>query len=261
MTSGDVLRRAALSFESLLADVYWIRAIQHYGRTRLAAGEGRDYGRLYPLLDATTTLDPRFDAAYRYGAVFLAEPPPGGPGRPDLAVSLLRKGMANAPERWQYVQDIGFVHYWWRHDFGEAARWFARAAEMQGAPWWLRPLAASTMTEGGNRAGARTLWRRMRDSTGDAWMRAEAARRLGQLDALDEVDRYQRAADRFRARTGRAPASWRDLASAGAVTGVPLDPAGVAYELAPGTGAVTVSPRSALFPLPETGRFPGAPER
>ena len=35
-----------------------------------------DYPLLYPLLDLTTTLDPRFNIAYRFGAVFLAEPYP-----------------------------------------------------------------------------------------------------------------------------------------------------------------------------------------
>ena len=45
----------------------------------------RTYALLYPLLDLTTTLDPYFSIAYRFGAIFLGEPYPGGPGRPDLA--------------------------------------------------------------------------------------------------------------------------------------------------------------------------------
>ena len=31
--SPTVMRKAALSFDSVLADVYWIRALQHYGAT------------------------------------------------------------------------------------------------------------------------------------------------------------------------------------------------------------------------------------
>ena len=259
--AAAMMRPAALSFEAVVADLYWIRAVQHYGRTRLSGGRGGDYALLYPLLDIVTTLDPRFHGAYRLGAALLAEPPPGGPGRPDLAIALLRKGMANAPERWEYLQDIGFVHYWWLRDVEGAAHWFRRAADMAGAPWWLRPLAATTLAEGGDRDGARTLWRRVHDSTGDAWMRGEAARRLAQLDALDAVDGYQRAVDRFRERTGRVPGSWRDLVATGDVPGIPVDPTGVAYELTPPFGAVAVSRRSALFPLPDGGRFPGGPAR
>ena len=45
-----------------------------------------------PLLDLTTTLDPYFSIAYRFGAIFLSEASPGGPGRPDQAVALLAEG-------------------------------------------------------------------------------------------------------------------------------------------------------------------------
>ena len=111
--SPEALRRIALEFDAVAADVYWIRAIQHYGGERLApSGVSRNYERLYPLLDMTTSLDPYFNIAYRFGAIFLSEPYPGGPGRPDLAIALLRKGIAAQPTRWTYYHDIGLVHYW-----------------------------------------------------------------------------------------------------------------------------------------------------
>ena len=147
---SDAVRRVALSFKAVLADLYWIRAVQHYGRTRLAGGGAEDFAPLYPLLDVATTLDPRFDAAYRLGAVFLAEPSPGGPGRPDLALALLRKGMDYAPERWEYLQDLGFVHYWWLHDPEGAARWFERAADLPGGPL-VAPAAGRRHAGGGGR--------------------------------------------------------------------------------------------------------------
>ena len=34
--SPEALTRMALSYDALLADVYWIRAVQHYGGTKLA---------------------------------------------------------------------------------------------------------------------------------------------------------------------------------------------------------------------------------
>ena len=39
---GEVLDRMALSFDVLLADVYWIRAIQHYGRHQTVRGRGEE---------------------------------------------------------------------------------------------------------------------------------------------------------------------------------------------------------------------------
>ena len=168
VTSGPALRRLTVSLNALAADVYWIRTLQYYGgaKRRLAALAGvpepppllaasSDYDQLYPLLDITTSLDPRFTVAYRFGAVFLAEAYPSGQGRPDLAVRLLEKGIREQPDKWEYMEDAGFVHYWYEHNFPEAARWFERASEAPGAPVWLKPLAATTMAQGGDRESSR----------------------------------------------------------------------------------------------------------
>ena len=159
LKSGRTARHLSVAYPTLASDIYWIRAIQYFGGTKrmfdvpretspAAFGTNVDasrrrYDLLYPLLDLTTTLDPRFHIAYRFGAIFLAEPYPGGPGRPDLAIALLEKGLREQPDKWEYMQDIAFVHYWSRHDYEAAARWFERASEVTGAPWWLRSLAAN----------------------------------------------------------------------------------------------------------------------
>jgi len=181
--SGEVMQRVALSYDALAADVYWVRAIQHYGGTKLSKDPHKRYDLLYPLLDITTTLDPQFKMAYRFGAIFLSEPHPNGPGRTDLAVALLRKGVAHNPARWEFLQDIGFVHYWWLSDYITAARWFQRAGAVPGAPPWLSSLAAVTLERGGDRSTARFLWQQLRDAADSDWLRREAERRLRHLDA------------------------------------------------------------------------------
>ena len=245
-----LLRGAALSFDTLVADVYWMLALQQFGRARLAGGGPERYRRLQPLLDAATTLDPRFAAVYRTGAILLAEPPPGGPGRPDQALALLAKGRRAMPQRWEYPHDIGFIHYWWLRDYAAAARWFGEAGALPGAPWWLGPLAADTFTIGGSRQTSRALWQALRDSAAGAWLRGEAVRRLQQLDALDALDRFAREATRFTQRTGRPPTTWRDIAARGSHGAAPRDPAGYAYRIDPRAGTVSVAPESPLFPLP-----------
>ena len=248
--SGAVLERLALSFDALIADVYWIRVLQHYGGARRAPGPERDYGRLAPLLDITTTLDPRFAAAYRLGAAFLSEAAPNGPGRPDLGIALLEKGIEAMPDRWQYYLDIGFIHYWWQEDHETAAAWFGRAAEVSGAPWWLRSLEANTLAAGGSRDASRTLWRQMYDSAGAGWIRDEAARRMAQLDAMNDIERLHSAARRFARQTGGPPRSWQALIDAGFIPGIPVDPTGRPYVIDVATGTIGVAADSALFPLP-----------
>ena len=248
--NGTVLARMALSFDTLLADVYWIRALQHYGAAKRAEDGERSYELLGPLLDITTTLDPRFNVAYRFGAIFLTEAYPNGPGRPDLAIALLRKGIAEMPEKWEYYMDIGFIYYWWLQDYDSAAAWFEQAADVPGASWWLRALAANTLAAGGSRDASRLLWRQLHDSADNDWIRNEAARRLRQLQALDDIDQLIGVVRRFVEQTGRPPRSWEELAAAGLLPGIPVDPTGRPYALDTAAGTINVSSDSELFPLP-----------
>jgi hypothetical protein len=244
------MQRLALSFDALLADVYWIRAIQHYGGTRRAGSPAARYHLLEPLLSMAVALDPQFNIVYRFGAVFLAEPWPGGPGRPDQAVALLKRGLEARPGNWRYMQDIGFVYYWWVHDYRAAAEWFQRGAEQPGGPWWLRSLAAVTLARGGDRQASRVLWQALAQTPDNEWLQRDAARRLQQLDALDQLDRLQALVGRYRALGGRQPYSWDALVRAGYLRALPLDPAGAPYVIDPATGEVRASADSPLQPLP-----------
>jgi hypothetical protein len=265
--SAIAMRRLAGAYTALAADLYWIRAIQYYGsgtRTleqQVARGPiapappaslvavDDAFPMLYPMLDITTTLDPRFKIAYRFGAVFLAELYPKGAGRPDLAIRLLEKGLAQQPDKWEYMEDIGFVNYWFVHDFRAAADWFLKAAETPGAPLWLRPLAATTVARGGDRRSSRAIFEAIRQSAEVDWLRQSAEQRLAQLEALDTIDALQRAVDDYVMRTGQTP-TWPALVRARVVRGIPLDPIGTPYELTR-DGRVSLSRQSALWPLPE----------
>ncbi|MGE3489423.1 MAG: hypothetical protein AB7N29_05390 [Vicinamibacterales bacterium] len=258
--SGHLLSRASLGFQNLIADTYWIRAVVYYGGKRRSPEQGRDFSLLDPLLTFVTTLDPRFKVAYRFGAIFLTEAYPDGPGRPDLAIALLRRGLAASPATWEYALDIGFVHYWWLQDYKTAAQWFDKSAQMPGAPIWLRPLAATTLATGGDRQSSRQLWRQLGDSDIE-WLRRNAQHRLLQIDAMDVVDELNKISRRFTARAGRAPRDWRELIAAERLRGLPLDATGVPYELDPATGRIDVSRQSTLHPLPwpQQGTGPSIP--
>lgn len=250
VTSPAVVTRLALSYRAVAADIYWIRALQYYGGIRLAGTGGQGYDLLYPLLDLTTSLDPAFSLAYRFGALFLSEPRPGGAGRPDLAVRLLQKGMEASPHRWEYPYDIGFVYYRFG-DYASAADWFRRAAAVPGAATWLGPLAAVTLARGGDIATSRQLWQQIVESSHEEWMQGVARHRLLQLDALEEIAQLEALTSAYERRHGDPPASWEDAIRDGLLRGVPHDPAGHPYELNPWWGMVTVSRESPLWPLPQ----------
>jgi hypothetical protein len=269
VTSGSAVRRLVGAYDALAADVYWIRAIQYYGGAKrrlaarpalpepppmLAAVESTDYDQLFTFLDITTTLDPLFEIAYRFGAVFLAEAYPAGAGRADLAVKLLEKGLVDQPDKWEYMHDIGFVHYWYDHDYRQASAWFAKASQVPDAPIWLKGLAATTLAQGGDRQSSRTMWEAIRQSSEVDWMRATAERLLIQLNVLDRMDEMQSKLDELARATGTPVSDWQAVVRTGVFPGVPIDPTGTPYELS-SDGKVRLSQSSGLFPLPvEPGR-------
>jgi tetratricopeptide (TPR) repeat protein len=263
VTSANAVRRLSGAYNGLAADVYWIRAIQYYGGAKrrlaaqpsgpepppmLAAVDSNEYDQLYTLLDITTTLDPLFNIAYRFGAVFLAEAYPAGAGRADLAVKLLEKGLRARPDKWEYMEDIGFVYYWYRHDYREAGAWFKKASEVPGAPAWMASLAATTLVQGGDRRSSRTMWEAIRQSDVD-WLRKSAEHRLLQLSALDQMDAIQARLDAFARQRGAPVSDWGAAVRARLFPGIPLDPGRTPYELT-SDGKVRVAQSSPLFPMP-----------
>ena len=248
LRSGRTADRLMLSFDAMAADIYWIRTIQHYGRDRKAAARPDRFALVYPLLDLTTTLDPYFNIAYRLGWIFLSMPAPDGPGRTDLAIQLLEKGLRARPDRWHYAYDAGFVHYWYTGDFSEAARWFERAASMPNAPVWLKPLAATARAQGGDRGEARRMLASLLESQ-EQYIRAAAERGLAQLQALDAIDELEKIVADFNTEHGRYPTAEELQRRIG---GVPLDAAGRPFVYDPATHTVSVAPDSPLQPLPRT---------
>ena len=244
------MRKLALGFDSIIADVYWIRAVVYFGRQRLSERADKNYELLYPYLNLVTALDPRFTTAYRFGAIFLSEPPPGGPNRPDLAIDLLQRGFKAFPLRWEYLHDIAFVHHWTYRDYVEAARWMQRASAIPGAPLWLKSSAASMLELGRDRESARRIWEQMRDSSDEEWVKRTAELRMAQLDALQAIEQLNEIVWRYEARVGRIPRTWQELVAAGVLRGVPLDPAGVPFELDQFNEDVSLSKESPLWPLP-----------
>ena len=224
--------RVVFTHRALAADLYWIRAIQYFGSHTQAgrSGSRADFDLLYPLLDITTTLDPRFNIAYRFGAIFLSEPYPHGPGRADLAIALLKKGVEAQPERWEYWEDIGFVYYWTLRDYRKASDAFQHGADVKGAPWWMRSLAATMLVRGGDRNTSRLLWTQLYETANNEYARSAALNKLMQLQAIEDIERLQAAFDR------------------GLLRGLPSDPTGKPYVV--NGSRVELSPDSSLNPLP-----------
>src|SRR5688572_4551526 len=249
--SPGLMRRLAVGYNAIWADIYWIRAVQYFGATSLSKDENKNFDELYPLLDITTSLDPHFNIAYRFGAMLLSEGYPHGPGNTDQAITLLQKGIREMPDKWQYYHDAGFVYYWWRRDPQAAAGWFMKASKAPDAPNWLQPLAASVLAEHGERDASRALWTQLAATAEHEWIRQSAKRGLMQLDAEAAIEVLEPFVQRFFDLNGRFPKGWEEL-TAGQfrmLRDAPRDPAGFVFDLDPVSGSITVARKSPLFPL------------
>jgi hypothetical protein len=244
--SGEQVKRLFPGFEGIAADIYWLRTVQYYGGERLFARDKR-FDLLRPLIEITTTLDPRLEIAYRYGAVFLSETPPVGAGRPRQGIEVLEKGARNLPASWRLRQDLGFFHFLFLHDAARAAEVLGRAAEIPGAAFWLRTLAADLLARGGDRASARRMWQQMYDQAEEDIIRENARLRLQVYDALDLADRLTEAVERVEKLTGRRVERLEELWGAGAWRGPLTDPAGVRFGYDASRGRVEVSRESPLW--------------
>ncbi len=255
LRSGAAVRRMSLGYDSLAADVYWTRAVQYYGSR--AGIKGAEFDQLAPLLDIATTLDPKLVVAYRFGAIFLSEPPPAGAGRTDLAVQLVKHGIAANPDNYFLAGDLGFLYYWGLKDYPAAAHAYLEGSNIPNAPSWLKIMAALVAQRGGSLETSRMIWTEIYNSTQDKTIRERAMNTLRGLRALEDEEQLDALAQQYKGRFGRFPASANDLRDAGLVRGNPVDPEGYPYVFGP-DGRARLDPQSPVT-IPKRLQLPGEP--
>lgn len=209
---GAKLKGYALGFEGLIADWYWMQSLQYIGNKFLQSKETVNLENLrplnprllYPYLDNATDLDPRFMAVYEYGAVVL----PAIDAR--QAIKIAEKGIANNPNEWRLYQHLGYI-YWRLEDYEKAAEAYANGAKIEGAPSFLKLMAAKMKSEGGSRETARVIYREMFEASDDKQVKENAALRLLELDSLDERDAMREALRNFKAKNNRCANNLQEI--------------------------------------------------
>jgi len=228
------------------ADLYWLRTVQYFGGQRLFQ-EKKRFELLRPLAEITVTLDPRLEIAYRYGAVFLSENPPIGAGRPREGIELLEKGARNLPRSWRLRQELGFFTFLFMHDADRAAAILNRAAEIPGAAFWLRTLAADLAAKGGDRSSARRMWQQMFDQSDEGLIKENARVRLLMYDSLDAADRLSELVRQVEQRTGYRVHRLEELRERRLGRGPLNDATGVPFRYDVSTGRVSIAQESRLW--------------
>jgi hypothetical protein len=255
-SSAAAVRSMALGYDNLLADFYWMRTIQYYGRREEANKRPVRYKNLSTLLDITTTLDPNLMDAYRVGAVFLAEPDPVGAGQPGEALKLLDKGMRAQPLDWRLPYDKGFIYYTFLQDYTRAGETWLAASKLASAPQWMAGLAAMSMSKGGAIEIALALWQRQFQESSRADIRENARNHLLSFQVAKDLWTLEFLLEQFKAAAGAFPQNLQELLRVQKRRCATADPSGVPYAYNPQTGEVRLSPGSQIryLKVPEAYR-------
>ncbi len=253
ISSPKALKRMSLGYDGLLADIYWTRAVQYFGGRHHTGA--KDYNLLGPLLEITTTLDPKLIVAYQYGGNFLAPKPPNGAGLPQAAINLVNYGIQHNAGDWHLYYQLGFIYYMELNDYKQAAAAFARGGEIPGSHPWLKLLAAQMAERSQDFQTARMMWTTTLETTNDKAIKYNAAAHLRALQADQEIIGLEAAVRHYQEKTGHLPTSFGDLVSAGILRGTPVDPLGNPYKLTRDGHVELQSPDD--FPFVTKGLPPG----
>ncbi len=245
LPSAKTVKAISLGYDGLMADIYWTRAVQYFGRKHLE--ESQAYKLLPGLLDITTTLDPKLVVAYQFGAFFLSQKPPQGAGSPDDGIALVKKGIEHNPTHWRLYYDLGFIYWLEKKDAKSAAEAFEAGSKVPGAQPWMRTMAASMAAGANELETARTLWTEILKDTKDRDIRANAEKRLMCVDSDEAVIQIQKFVDQFKTRYGRNPSSMHEVVEAGILGRVPVDPTGRPYEVDSYGNVVVKDPKALPF--------------
>lgn len=182
--AGPWVRVVSLGHTSLAADLVWLRAIQYYGEHRRT---DRDYPFVDNLFETLFLLDPAFENGYLFGALVLV----GDLQDLDGALQMLQRGIDANPSSWRLVFEYGFFCYVHAKDPDRAAPHLARAAAMEGAPDWVRRLAAYSAKKAGRREMAIALWIEIFQNTENAEIQRVAAQYLAELGVAEYQEIWQ----------------------------------------------------------------------
>jgi tetratricopeptide (TPR) repeat protein len=170
------LKPMLLGFHGVAADLLWIWTVQYFG-THLETD--RKFPQLAKALNLATSLDPHFLEPYRLGGLYLLY----FARQPEAAVSLLEKGAAANPDRWELPHDLGRYYYLEARDYPRALRWWERAAKLPTRPEFLPRFVARLYAQTGHAEMAIELWSELYRTAQNDSVRSLALQEIERLKA------------------------------------------------------------------------------
>ena len=200
----EAVRASALGFHSVLADYYWLRAVQIVGQSQRPEAQGPILGQL---IDVVTTLDPWVDHPYRFAAVWLTG------SRDDVlkANRLLARSYDYHPDEWRNHFYLGFNEFFYLGDNDAAAAAIREASQLPKAPSYLGRLAARLSAGSAGLDVAETWLNELADQAPDGQARVTYEKAIDEIATERQARMLDEARERYKQRRGRDISATSDL--------------------------------------------------
>ena len=214
-----LIQMVGRSHISLIADLFWIRAIGVSTSLKVPA-DGRV---LIAWCGLVTELDPHFVWPYIFGG--LLGPMPGATTATWYNVregnALLSRGMAHIPGDFRLPLYLSYNQLQLDHDTGAAAETLRRGALEPKAPIYLAQLATRLLAQTDAFEAAHAFASQLEESSTDPTVRAFFEHRRMEIERDQMLFTLQQGVDAFRQARGQLPTSLMQLLSEGFVEEAP----------------------------------------
>ena len=213
LPSPQQARLMSLGFTNLVADYYWVKALQYYTDPTLAQYR---YKNLADYLELVVGIDPDYEYAYKFAG--LAIPYDTGRWRhvnTRRSTSFLERGARRFPGNWQFHFLLGYNYLNFHNEPATAAKHLEMAAKLPKAPTYLAAFAARVYAVGGELDRALEFSEGILRTTSSPEIEAMMRARITDLRVEKELRSIEAAAKAFQQKHARFPADLNELIDAG----------------------------------------------
>jgi len=211
-----IVKIAAMGYHTMVADIYWLEAIQYYSESVTQDFVPND---LYHLTDFITDLDPNFCMAYYFGGQNMMV----GDVDPRKVVEILEKGKKHCPQDYRPPFLLGYCYFFYLHEPDKSADNMELAAKKRDLPY-LALLASRIRSESGRLETGVSFLEEMIRQTKDERARENYRQRIAEIRAKQQENRLNEVVENFRSAKGRYPENMDELVEAGFLNQRPVHP-------------------------------------
>jgi len=222
----ELLRTIGAGQQSLVADYYWLQAIQATGRGGSSLEPTR-YLDLFYYADLVTDLDPKFHKVY----MFAGNTIPTNLGRETWvntkeARKILEKGVKNFPEDSSLRLYLAYNLSYFFGEHAAAAEHLRIAATLPTVDKFVPEIASRLLAFNRRFEAALALTESFRDNETDPEMRQLFEERVKEIQREQVLVQVDDAIAAFKQKEGRLPTETRELVAKGYLPSIPPDPMG-----------------------------------